>query len=128
MSASSELEKTIAEEAVTETVSGSVTEAVTSMVMAPTIPRPVVKISFDSVRSTNERMYPWTKKSGQGPVLQLEVLGDRTNLEDVAKLLFKYHLEDILQESLYSHIWRYSILLLRSNIKELFTLTLFSGK
>lgn len=74
---------------------------------APTILRPVVKISFDPVRCTNERIYPWTKKAGQNSLLQLEVLGDRTNLEDVARLLFKYYLGEVLQQTLDDHSWRW---------------------
>ena len=98
---------TDADAAPVEAAVQAVEDAVTALTKpSQTILRPVVKISFDPVRCTNERIYPWTKKAGQSPVLQLEVLGDRMNLEDVARLLFKYYLGEVLQATLDDHTWR----------------------
>jgi len=66
--------------------------------------RQVVRLAFFDVKYSGERNYPYTKR-GQ-PILVLELLGDRHTLHTAAELLFEHHLADVLDEELYSHIWR----------------------
>ena len=82
------------------------TSSSTSPQTSPSTISNVVRIAFYNVKYTNERNYPYSK-SGAGPVLQIEVLGDRHSLDDIGHMLFDHYLEEVLDESLYDHIWRY---------------------
>ena len=66
---------------------------------------PVVTIAFRKVKYTGERNYSFHKIGN--PVLEVEVLGDRTTLEEVGELLFEHYMREELGEELYEHVWRF---------------------
>ena len=65
----------------------------------------VIEISF---QSGNYDSYSKKKRRKTSrPLLKAVVLGEYHTWTDVGKLLFQYHLHEILQEDLSSHLWRF---------------------
>eukprot|EP00602_Paraphysomonas_sp_CaronLab_P002608 CAMPEP_0185020496 /NCGR_PEP_ID=MMETSP1103-20130426/3102_1 /TAXON_ID=36769 /ORGANISM="Paraphysomonas bandaiensis, Strain Caron Lab Isolate" /LENGTH=393 /DNA_ID=CAMNT_0027551429 /DNA_START=58 /DNA_END=1236 /DNA_ORIENTATION=+ len=65
----------------------------------------IVRISFYHAKRCNERNYPY-QKSGKA-ILTIDFMGHIHTLTDVGEALFHYYLNEKLQESLYSHLWRF---------------------
>lgn len=66
---------------------------------------PVVSIAFRNIvyGGKSENAF---RKVGE-PVLQIEVLGDCHNFEHIGELLFRHYLQEVLNEELYMHMWRF---------------------
>jgi hypothetical protein len=74
---------------------------------ASAAPPSIVSLSFRDVEYSN-RTRSYVKTEGE-PLLELEVIGEISNLEDVGLQLFHHYLGAVREESLYSHVWRFEL-------------------
>ena len=68
----------------------------------------LISLSVYTVRPSHEELCPFVK-TGESPVIQLEVLGETHTFKDLGEAIFTHYLHEIRNEQLSDHMWRFEL-------------------